>query len=114
LFDKFVIQQVCDSTSLVPRVRSLTSSDSTSSQNPNVHDISFIKYPSEIALHPTKEILYVSNRGKGAIFVYDISKRGFSALKFTLLDLGNPRHFTLSPDQKFMVLKTSNAYFYLF
>jgi len=32
-----------------------------------------VQYPAEIALHPNRKWLYVTNRGLGAIFQFDIS-----------------------------------------
>ena len=37
-----------------------------------------VQYPAEISLHPNKKWLYVSNRGLGAIFMFDVS--GFLAI----------------------------------
>ena len=34
------------------------------------------QYGSEIAVHPTKNFLYVSNRGHGPLIMYEIKVRG--------------------------------------
>ena len=62
------------------------------------------QYPAEIEMHPNRKWLYVSNRGLGAIFQFDVSgdrvKHGA-----TVLTGGNwPRHFTIRDDGQFLVV----------
>lgn len=62
------------------------------------------QYPAEIELHPNGKWMYVSNRGLGAVFMFDVSgdrvKRGP-----TILTDGNwPRHFSIRPDGKFLIV----------
>jgi 6-phosphogluconolactonase len=62
------------------------------------------QYPAEIELHPNRKWMYVSNRGLGAVFMFDVSgdrvKRGP-----TILTDGNwPRHFSIRPDGKFLIV----------
>ena len=62
------------------------------------------QYPAEIEMHPNRKWLYITNRGLGAIFQFDVSgdrvKHGT-----TVLTGGNwPRHFTIRDDGQFLVV----------
>jgi len=56
------------------------------------------QYGSEIALHPNGRFLYVSNRGDGAILVFEVKDEGSPLLeqKYVVPSGGTwPRHFAL-------------------
>ena len=63
-----------------------------------------IQYPAEIELHPNGKWMYVTNRGLGAIFLFDVSGDRVKCGP-TILTKGSwPRHFAIRPDGKFLVV----------
>jgi 6-phosphogluconolactonase len=51
----------------------------------------------EIALHPTLNVLYASNRGHDSIAVFDVAGDGTLTLRTTVATGADPRHFSIVP-----------------
>ena len=64
----------------------------------------------EIVLHHNEKWLYVSTRGTSSISVFAITENGeLSFLHNTFLSVDGPRHFSISPDGKWMIVAGQNS-----
>jgi 6-phosphogluconolactonase len=63
----------------------------------------------EIALHPTLDVLYTSNRGHDSIAVFDVMADGSLALRTTVGTGAVPRHFSIVPDGTGMLVANQEA-----
>jgi 6-phosphogluconolactonase len=63
-------------------------------------------YASEIEISPNQKQLYASNRGNGAILVYDILSDAGDLSQIQVQYVGGPmpRHFKVHPDGKFLLV----------
>lgn len=67
--------------------------------------------PSEIALHPTLDLVYIANRRDESISSFEIvAETGELAPRDTIDVLGSwPRHFCIAPDADFMLVANQNS-----
>ena len=67
--------------------------------------------PSEIAVHPSFDVVYMANRKDDSISVFNIeSERGDLALRGSFDVMGvNPRHFRVTPDGSWLVVANQDS-----
>ncbi|HLW90591.1 MAG TPA: beta-propeller fold lactonase family protein [Roseiarcus sp.] len=67
--------------------------------------------PSEIALHPTRDVLYMANREDNSLSIFSVdSATGGLAAKGCVDVMGrNPRHFGISPDGGYLIVANQDS-----
>ena len=65
----------------------------------------------EVALHPNGKTLYLSTRGYSSISAFNVSSDGgLTLLENVSLPVNGPRHFSVSPDGKWLVVPGQNSH----